>query len=199
MADTKAGRILDFKDNIRFWNISKVLEGAAAHKPRSYLKAAPGIIKPPGGFIAYDPVGRPLDDEARIIIVREIRNGKNDMNIRGALAIIERARGGLSIVSRVPKQRSGDPDDLRDLRILLPDSGANVSEITWDTARKLGLYDQNSKYQTEGGTIHTSTGEYDTWKVRLTITFNPEDIRLASEKYKGFHFPGKTSFIVNFI
>lgn len=181
-------RKLIFKDNIKFWNLSPYLAKAAdSNRKRAYLTAPPGegYIHPrlsQTGYLAVDPVGRPIDKTGHLILVREITPSHQDMLFHGGLALYVTGENG-------QPQVAARTDDKGWLRVLLPDSGAEVSEITSDVAKMLGLYGPNKKYSLPGAKIVTTTGFYNTRKIRLTLGLKAEDVKNATTRFSEYPYP----------
>jgi hypothetical protein len=98
------------------------------------------------------------DKNARLIFMREIHSAEQNMLCLGGIARIE----GGKVISEVP-----------DVKILLPDSGAQKNEISHEIADALGLYADNIL-------ITTTNGTYETFKCRLTLALSPEDVRCGA-------------------
>jgi hypothetical protein len=165
--DTRNLRKLSFVDDKRFLFITPIVESAKSGKTQAWLTRQG--IRPGGAYISADAIGRPLDKNGRPILVRVIKSG-DSMIVRGAVAYIKRKK----IVSQV-----------QNLKLLFTDSGGQISEISYETANKLGLFDP-SVPKKDGPTIRTSNGEYRTQICTLTIQIEPEAVRKFDPRFQDF-------------
>lgn len=170
--DTRQLRRLVWVNGMRFWNITKLVHDAHTGKPQAYLTRE-SLIQPKGGYFAVDLIGRKRDKDARLVLVREIHNSDQSMLVNGGIARIENKR----IIADVP-----------DLKILLPDSGARVNEITYQVADALGLYG-NDVPKINGPLIQTNTGSYETWTTEFTLALDPEEVKKFQPKFASRSFP----------
>lgn len=75
-----------------------------------------------------------------------------------------------------------------DLKTLLPDSGAEENEISYEVAEKLGLLNGSVPLQ-NGPTIQVSSGTYETYKVTLRFQINGLDLQQFDSRFKHYHYP----------
>jgi hypothetical protein len=138
-------RRLVWKNQMRWWNISKMVHDASEGKLKAYLTRE-NLIQPRGSFFSVDLIGRPRQGKSgRLNLVREIHDPKQSMLCSGGIARIENCK----VMAEVPT-----------VKFLLPDSGGQVNEIDYETAQKLGLYTDNVP-KVPGPQISTNTGSED--------------------------------------
>lgn len=167
--DYRVGRKIFWVNDLRWWNVSKLIWAARKGKQPAILTKERGITH--GGYYATDLVGQPRDKNGRLILVREIHQNDSLLMKAG----IARVDNGKLIAS------------VEGVNCLLPDSGAEINEISYRLAEKLGL--TNGAVTTAGPTVTTSTGSYETLIAELTFQINGNDLKGFKPRFQSFQYP----------
>jgi hypothetical protein len=123
-------------------------------------------------YFAVDLIGRQRAPNARLLLVREVKQDES-MLCRAGVALVQDGR----IVARALEKMC-----------LLPDSGAEENEISYEVAQQLGLLNENVPKQ-KGPTIGVSSGTYETYRITLKFQINGLDVQGFNKRFRLFHYP----------